>query len=250
MAASNMLDVLRLFTAEAPAWKVERVARTLRVSAATAYRYIAHLERAGLVDGSAGGYYTLGPAFIQYERLIRIGDPVLAAAAPRMARLRRALGAASTVQLWRCYRDCVVLVHAEARVHSEDRRGLVVSLFDGAPSHAILAALPVHVLRRLFRKRTAEIAASNLGRNWRDFCLRLRAVNTAGWCAARSVSGSGIDIAATIRARGTVLGSLSAEVPARRSQQSMQAIGRRVVAAANRVAAAVNGKQPMRRKTD
>ena len=156
MAASNMLDLLQLFTLEAPAWKVEPIARALRVSVATAYRYIAHLQRAGLVDSSAHGYYTLGPAFIEFDRLIRTADPMLKVAVPVMQRLRRRVGVSCTVQLWRCYRDCVVLVH---ETEADEKRGKVVSLFHGAPSRVILAALPAHILRRLYRRRTAEIAA-------------------------------------------------------------------------------------------
>ncbi|MGH6610244.1 MAG: helix-turn-helix domain-containing protein [Burkholderiaceae bacterium] len=243
MAASTMLDLLRLFTAESPAWKVDRIARALHVSAATAYRYVAHLQRAGLVDGSAGGYYTLGPAVIEFERLIRLGDPVLKAAAPRMLQLRRSLGRSCTVQLWRCYRDCVVLVHSESpRSRGDEKRGSVVSLFEGAPSQAILAALPIHVLRRLFRKRAAEIARSKLGRTWREFCLRLRDIDATGWCDARSRSAAGVAIAAAIHVDGAVLGSLSVEVAARKSRRSIEAIGSKVSMTARRVARVVSNR--------
>lgn len=240
MAASNMLDLLRLFSLEVPAWRAEGIASALGVSVATAYRYIAHLQRAGLVDSSAHGYYTLGPAFIEFDRLIRTGDPMLKAATPRMQSLRRRLRVPCTVQLWRCYRDCVVLVH---ETQSDQRRGKVVSLFHGAPSQVILAALPTHVLRRLFRKRTAEIRNSKLGRTWPSFGIKLRAIHAAGWCAGRSLLGTGTAVASAVCIDGTVLGSVSVELHGRRSQQSLTTVGNSVKAAAARIAAAVDHGQ-------
>lgn len=240
MAASrNMLDLLRLFTANEPAWRVERIARELRVSTATAYRYIAHLQGAGLVDCSAHGYYTLGPAFIEFDRLIRVSDPMLQVAIPRMQRLRRNVRAASTVQLWRCYRDCVVLVHELRSLRADEKRGKVVSLFSGAPSLAILAALPSHTLRRLFRKRSTEIETSKLGRTWRDFSLKMRAIDQRGWCVARSVLSAATSVASVIQVDSTVLGSVSVEVPGRRSLRAIEALGRSVNTAAGRIASAV-----------
>ena len=234
-----MLDLLRLFTTRKPAWRVERIARELRVSTATAYRYIARLQGAGLVDCSAHGYYTLGPAFIEFDRLIRVSDPMLQVAMPRMQLLRRGLRVASTVQLWRCYRDCVVLVHEVRPLKTEEKRGEVVSLFSGAPSLVILAALPSHSLRRLFRKRSFEIQTSKLGNTWREFSLKLSAIDQKGWCAARSALSAETSIASVIRVGSTVLGSVSIEVPGRRSLQAIEAIGRSVKAAAHRIASAV-----------
>lgn len=241
-----MLDLLRLFTAKAPAWRADRIARSLHVSNATAYRYIKQLQRAGLID-SSGGYYTLGPALVEFDRLIRLADPMLKAAVPRMQRLRSEIGAVKVVQLWRCYRDCVVLVHAhpDSASNGNDERGRVVSLFQGAPSQVILSALPIHVQRRLFRKRTVEITKARLGRTWRDFCLRLRAMHGTGWCSARSVvRARRVAVASAIYADGVVLGSLSVELAAGRSSRAVEAIGARVHAMAQQIAKSTRYVKP------
>jgi len=92
MAAPKVLEVLQLFTVDAPRWRVERIAARMGVSTSTAYRCVADLVRIGLLQPVSGGAYVLGPAFTELDLRMRLSDPLLRAARPHMAQLRDVLG--------------------------------------------------------------------------------------------------------------------------------------------------------------
>jgi DNA-binding IclR family transcriptional regulator len=168
----------------------------------------------------AGGGYVLGPAFVEFDRRIRLSDPLLQAAKPQVARLRKAVGARASIVVARYYRDRVMCIHidhanpAAAQVSYE--RGLPMSPFRGATSKAILASLPDRVLRRLYRTRAQEIATAGMGRDWRTFSAALRVIRDAGYAITRSEVARGrVGIAAPILVDGGVLGSLSVVVTER-----------------------------------
>lgn len=219
-AAAKLLEVLRLFAKGAPVWRVERIAAVLRVSQSTAYRYVAQLVRAGFLDPVASGAYVLGPTFVELDRRIRMSDPLLQAALPEMARLRKSSTKRAGIVLARYYRDCVMCIHSEYASADAPKvsyeRGLPMSLFRGATSKAILAALPDRVLRRLYRAHASEVAAAGMGHDWKAFSTALRQLRSGESIVTRSeVSRGRLGIAAPIVADGAVLGSLSLVVPER-----------------------------------
>jgi DNA-binding IclR family transcriptional regulator len=245
MTAPKLLKILQLFTVERPLWRVAHIAAQMQSSPSTAYRCVAQLVRAGLLEPVAGGAYALGPAFIEFDRRMRLSDPLLRAAGPSMQRLLAAYGAGATVALARCYRDCVMFVHIERGRDAPQGaydRGEPLSLFRSAASRAILAALPDRVLRRLYRQQADEVAREGLGHSAREFNASLRLLRTTPWCIADSVMVPGrIGVAAAIVATGGVLGSLAISLPAGRTAKDTAAAGRRVTREARAVAARLAG---------
>ena len=80
--SDRVLAVLNLFTLEQPEWTVEGAAGALNLAISTAYRYFRSLTKAGLLVAHTTGRYLLGPAIIQYDRQIRLHDPLITAAQP------------------------------------------------------------------------------------------------------------------------------------------------------------------------
>ena len=113
MAAPKVLEILLLFTVDAPRWRVERIAARLGVSTSTAYRCVADLARAGFLQPVSGGAYVLGPAFTELDLRMRLSDPLMRAARPHMAQLRDVLGGETTTALARYYQDRVMFVHID-----------------------------------------------------------------------------------------------------------------------------------------
>lgn len=229
MAAPKVLEVLQLFTVEAPRWRVERIAAHMGVSTSTAYRCVAELVRLGFLQPVSGGAYVLGPAFSEFDRRMRLSDPLLRAARPHMRQLYQALGPTTTTVLARYYRDCVMFAHIQraADLTSSPGRGQQISLFSAAASaRAVLLALPDRVLRALYQTHAAEIAAQGLGHDAREFRLAIRGLRERGWVAARSVMVAGrVGIAAPVVCDGTVRGSLAVSLPEPLSDSDVERVG-------------------------
>jgi len=212
MGAPKVLEVLQLFTVDAPRWRVERIAAQMGVSMSTAYRCVAELVRLGFLQAVSGGAYVLGPAFSEYDLRMRLSDPLLRAARPHMRQLVVALGPETTTALARYYRDCVMFAHIQraSDLPQAPGRGQQVSLLSpAATSRAVLFALPDRVLRALYQAHAAEIAERGLGRDAREFRAGIRALRERGWVAARSAVVDGrVGIAAPVVCHGRVRGAL------------------------------------------
>ncbi len=147
----KVLQLLQLYDEQHPVLRAGEVARQLRMSLATAYRCIADLEAAGLVESIGAGEYALGPAIVEMDRQIRIADPLIAAASDIATGLsERTRG---TVLLCRLHGLKVLCVHsvngtAAPRITGYER-GRAMVLYRGATSRAILAHAPEPVLVRL-----------------------------------------------------------------------------------------------------
>jgi DNA-binding IclR family transcriptional regulator len=244
MAAPKVLEVLQLFTAKAPRWRVERIAEWIGVSQSTAYRCVRELVRAGFLEPVSGGAYVLGPAFIEYDLRMRLSDPLLKAAVPRMKRLEEAAGATASTVLCRYYRDCVMFVHIECGPDAplgSYERGQPMSLFSRSPTaRAVLGALPDRVLRRLYRQHAQEIADSGLGHTPREFRAAVKALRGARWLQGRSlIVPSRIAVAAPIVADGAVVGSLVVSLTEQAEAAQIAAIGERVAQDAHAIAQAL-----------
>ena len=220
MAGSDRaVRALKLFTVEQPDWTVEGVAAALGVSTSSAYRYVATLEEAGFVTTVSNGRYTLGPAFIEGDRQIQLTDPLLRSAQPVMSEMLRFAPADSAVLLCRLYRDTVLCVHqATGSSHPPElsyQRGRPMPLFRGATSKVILAGMTGRDLRRLFRKRQADIDAAGLGRDWDTFRRALAQIRKEGHLVTRAeLDQNPTGIAAPIfDIAKRVLGSLSYVIP-------------------------------------
>jgi DNA-binding IclR family transcriptional regulator len=240
MAAPKVLAILQLFTVESPRWRVERIAAELGVSTSTAYRCVAELVRTGFLQPVSGGAYVLGPAFIEFDRRMRLSDPMLRAAVPYMRELQAQFGPVSTASLARSYRDCVMYVHIERgrEAAAGHVRGQRIPLFSSAAmARAVLFALPDRVLRGLHQRHAAEISAAGLGDTARDFRALIKAQRERGWTFARSVIDAGVvSVAAPVVCSGIVRGSLGVSLPEPLGERDIERAGRLVMLEAGRIA--------------
>jgi DNA-binding IclR family transcriptional regulator len=217
-SADRLLAVLQLFTPERPQWTVETAAAEIGVSVSTAYRYFRSLCRIGLLDPYTGGSYVLGPAIIEFDRQIRIGDPLIKVAGPVMRRLVAQAGHLGMALLCRVYRNRVMCVHQESEGRSDlavgFERGRPMPMFRGASSKIIFAHLSSRQARWFVLKYPDQVAASGLGAGWEAIKTSLRRIRAAGICITRSeVDRDRVGIAAPVfDASGKVLGSVGLAV--------------------------------------
>jgi len=147
----KVLQLLQLYDEQHPVLRASDVARHLRMSLATAYRCIADLEAAGLLESIGAGEYALGPAIVELDRQIRIADPLIAAASDIATGLsERTRGTVLLCRLHGLKVLCVHSVEGAAGPHVIGyERGRAMVLYRGATSRAILAHVPEAVLARL-----------------------------------------------------------------------------------------------------
>ena len=251
-SAERVVDLLGLFTPSHPVWSPERAASTLGVSRASAYRYFALLSRAGLVESTGAGGFALGPAIVELDRQIRLGDPLLRAARDPMDELARHTG--GMVLLSRLHRDRVMCIHqsgagGRAALPVSYERGRAMPLHRSATSKAILAYLPPRELVR----RLEEAGAPGALR------AELQRIREDGLCTTRGeVDRGALGIAVPLfepsgGAEPPVTGSLSVvlareaidEAAALRATRQLRLAAGRVQERLERQAAA--GRKPRRR---
>jgi DNA-binding IclR family transcriptional regulator len=225
--SDRVLGVLGLFTLEHSEWTVEAAAAHLELAVSTAYRYFRSLSRCGLIVAIDTGRYVLGPAIIQFDRQIRLQDPLIAAARPVMTRLTADLPPHTLVLLCRLFRNQVMCIQQEA-VDPPDyavsyERGRPMPLFRGAASKIILANLPLRTVRTLFVEHRAQFSQAGLGRDWDEVKGHLRMMRAAGESTTRGEIDPGMCGVAVplFDASGAVIGSLSIVMPARRLKNDM-----------------------------
>ena len=235
---AKVLDVLRLFTEQRPQLRAADVARLLGVSSATAYRCIADLDSAGLVERAASGQYVLGPAIVELDRQIRINDPLIAAATEVMHTLAERTG--GSVLLARLHGLKVVCVH-QVRGRSSPLmvsydRGRAMPLYRGATSKVILAHLDADALKRLVATDAAGLRKAGLPTRFdalRDHLATIRAAKV--YATAGEVDLEAMGWAAPIHDGKQLLGSLSAVVSRTTPPESGQRIADQVLRAALRI---------------
>lgn len=199
----RLLSLLQLYTLQEPHWTVEEAAREIGVSVSTAYRYFRNLCKVGLLDSFDGGEYILGPAIIEYDRLIRNTDPLIKVGQPVMRRLIARSGGAGIALLCRIYRNRVMCVHQEDNLATGDavsfERGRPISMFRGASAKIILANLSSRSVRALFSKFPKEIAEAGFGTDWEAVKGNLRRIRKAGVCVTYGeVDANRVGIAAPV----------------------------------------------------
>lgn len=215
---ARILAVLQLYETAGPVLTVDDIARSLNLSASTAYRSVRSLVQAGFLDPVAGAGYALGPAFIRYDRLLRQGDRLSRIAEPVMRHLVAAAGGRGTVILCRRFRDCVMCVH-EVRgdapyAETTYERGVAMPMFVGASSKAIMAFLPDRQLKTVYLANEAVIRASGPA-TWPEFKAHLREIRRRGYALTDSEVAKGrIGLAAPVFLDDQVIAGLSLVVTA------------------------------------
>jgi DNA-binding IclR family transcriptional regulator len=216
-----MLAVLGLFTIEQPEWTVESAAKQLDLAVSTAYRYFRSLASAGLIVAFSTGRYVLGPAIIQYDRQMRLHDPLITTAQPVMKRLADATPPQSVILLCRLYRNQVMCVHQEFADRPDFavsyERGRPMPLYRGASSKIILAHMSSRAVKAFHAEHAAEMAQFGLGDSWDEVKRRLRELRAAGITITQAELDPGMTgiAAPLLTADGDVSGSISIVMPAK-----------------------------------
>jgi len=168
------------------------IAAELGISNATAYRYVAELERAGLIESVSPGRYVLGPAIVELDRQIRIHDPLIAVASEVMKSLsERSGGTAILARLHGLKVVCVDQVkgrHGPKSVSYE--RGRAMPLYRGATSTAILAHLDDATLCGLIDSEPDALAHAGLPVEAHALLAHLASIRERGV----AVSDSAVDV--------------------------------------------------------
>lgn len=207
---TRVLGILDLFTPDTAVWTVDQLVDRLGLARATVYRYVRALCDAGFLVPVSGAGYVLGPRFIEFDRSIRLADPLLQIVPPVMAELRDAVNGAQLLCAFYGLRVMTVLQdRTDPAITMSMERGRPFPLFQGSPSRVILAHLPPYQLRNLFLHHQRDISAAGLGDTWPDFRDGLRAIRRAGYLAASDIDKDLLGISAPIfHAPGAVAASL------------------------------------------
>lgn len=212
--SDKVLAILRLFSTQSPEWSVEDAARALGIPQSTAYDHFRSLADAGLIVSSKAGRYVIGPAVIEFDRLSRMTDPLIAAAQPELRQLALAANRPCVALLCRIYRMKVMSVDevtgAGASFAISYKRGQPMPLARGAASKVILAHLDRRKLRRFFNDRSDELAAAGLGDSWEVFRLTMRRIRSQPAMVTRGEVDPGrVGISAPVFLDGEVIASFS-----------------------------------------
>lgn len=249
--ADRLLNVLGLFSLERPKWTVEAAALELNLTVSTAYRYFKSLVDAGLVAADTPRHYTLGPAIIEYDRQLRMRDPLIVTAAPVMRRLAAQIGIDAMVLLCRLYRRRVLCVHQQISgtqaFHTHWRsdqpiiyqRGQPMPLHRGAPSKAILAYMKARQLRPIHQEEAAAWREAGLGENWIAVKRNLRLLrNQRVIVTSGEISDNTVGMAVPILMDQTgVIGSLSIILPPDREERPVGDMQDALIGAAEEIEA-------------
>lgn len=149
----RFIQILRLFDESASQWTISAMAAELGVPASTVYRTVRELVRNRMLVPSAEAHYRLGPAIIEFDRRLRITDPLIREGVPILADLVAAIKMPCIALLAQIYGDQVICVAdiaaSNSGIVSSYERGRPMPLFRGATSKAILAQLPTTRLKKL-----------------------------------------------------------------------------------------------------
>lgn len=236
---NKLLSVLRLYSPKKSEWTVEEAAAAIGVSISTSYRYFRTLCKIGLLDPFHGSTYVLGPAIIEFDRQIRMNDPMIRVGQPVMKRLSARSGGMRSL-LCRVYRNCVMCIHQEGESLERNpvsyERGRPMPMFRGAASKIIFANLPPRTLRSIYQRFSREIAEAGLGKDWESVTANLRRIRKAGVLIARGEVDRGmVGVGAPIFGpRRTVFGSICMVIPQAEATDEMIANASALVEAASR----------------
>lgn len=235
---AKALQVLRLFKQGFAQVRSVDVVRELKVSCATAYRYLADLEEAGMIERATSGLYVLGPEIVELDRLIRINDPLIEASNAVMKTLaERTEGAVLLSRLHSRKVVCVAQVRGRlAPPHLSYERGRAMPLYRGATSKVMLAHLRPDLLRDLLRDDPQGFRQAGLPDTFEALSEAMVSIRSGKVCQTSSeVDTDANGWAAPLRQGQTLLGSLSVVIWAQAPNVNAEHIADQVLRAALRI---------------
>lgn len=243
---NRILHILQLFERQ-ERWVVDDIAVEMATSVSSAYRDVQELCSTGFLAPVLGSAYVLGPAFVQYDRLLRQGDHVIAAAVPEMRALLERTTQQAVALLSRRYRDCVMCTHEERGIDHPPKvtyeRGVVLPLFKGATSKAILAHLGEKTLKTVYLQNEDAIRRDLGTANWVDFSADMEKIRKDGVAVTTSEVAKGlVGVAAPVFASDQVVAGLSLVVE--KNHQDLEQFSLEVRAAAAALSKRLENEQP------
>jgi DNA-binding IclR family transcriptional regulator len=235
----RMLGLLDLFTPSAPVRPATDLVNYLGTSRSTSYRYIKALHAAGLIEAVANGRYVLGPRIVEFDRQIRLTDPLYKAGGQVLRSLVELTG--HSALLCALNRDSLMCIREELVEGSPPTlfsRGQRRPLFRGALSKIILPYVPPHRLRSIFQHHQRTIALAGLGTDWQSFRDNLAAIRRDGYVVSHGEFNPGVfGVAAPVfNADGLVVGSIGIAAPEERlDRKQLPAFCEAVVSAGRRL---------------
>ena len=186
--------VLHLFSEEAPSWTIPAMASRLSVPASTLYRTVRELVAADMLEQATEASYRLGAAFVEFDRLVRITDPLIQNGAGLLVDVAAQAQLPCSAVLARLYGGTVMCI-ADARSKlghppTSLERGRPRPLTRGAVSKMILAQLPARRLAKLLHKAqlNREMSPSQI----EALRLGLSSARKAGYVIARGEVDEGL----------------------------------------------------------
>lgn len=218
---SRFLEVMSLFSDRQSEWTVPAISDSLAIPQSTVYRTVRDLTRAGFLEPASDANYRLGGAFSQYDRIVRLTDPLVKAARPLLHELVIQARTPCVGLVARLYDRTVMCVADEistgADFRSSYERGRPMPLTRGATSKVILANLPARQTTKLL-SGDLDSERGPFKRNAQEFRKHLTDIRRQGHCLSRGEVDAGmVGLAAPlIVPEFTILGSLSLVTEAER----------------------------------
>lgn len=240
---NRALAVLELFSERKPHWTPDEMMRQLGYSRPTLYRQLKSLKDAGFLAAARGGF-TLGPRIVEMDFLSREADPLIAAAAPHLARLVAARPCTALIVRW--YGDKMLCVASQSSADSPRTsypRGKPMPMGRGAISRSILAFLPKRRLTPLIEAYAADLRDVGTGSTPEEVIATLRKIRRSGLAVAfGEVTPGAVGIAAPILDAGEPVASLCVTIAGRHADgKAIDQIGTEVRAAALGISAGLSG---------
>lgn len=222
---SRYVSVLRLFDEERDDWSVAEMAAALGLPVSTVYRTVREMVAADFLEAAAGRY-RLGACFIEFDRLVRISDPLYRIGTTLLRDVVIQARVPCVALLSRLYDDKVMCIadytSAEDGLQTSYERGRPRPLTRGATAKVILAQLPPRRLSRLLHNASAD--ATPIPKSASKFREELAAIRKRGYSITRGeVDKKVVGIAAPVTVMDRALiGSLSLVIPAAKLDDTLE----------------------------
>jgi DNA-binding IclR family transcriptional regulator len=134
--------ILNLFSEHRSSWTVAEISEKLKTPSSTIYRTVREMVLAEFLESAEGSYFRLGPAFIKFNRIINLSDPLVKAGQPFLEKLANENPIASVNVLARLYSKKVMCVadykSPTFKNNTSYQKGKLMPLMYGATSRAII----------------------------------------------------------------------------------------------------------------
>lgn len=240
-STNRMLSILGLFELSRPIITPEWLMGTLNASRASIYRDLAQLTSAGMLERVADRGYVLGPMVVELDRQIRLGDPLLDAAAQLLGQLASDTGGAVLLCRLHGYKVmCIEQINAQQPALTVSyERGRAMPLYRGATSKIVLANLRPAQLKQLWAAERPAMVAAGLPDDFAQLCTLLAQLRDAGYCFIEGeLDAEAAGLAVALKDGEHLLGSLSVVIPAARLTATLRKTTlKRLQSAAGRIEA-------------